>query len=368
MELPDGERCEPAGVVLLSAEDGLADTIRPRLDAAGADIERIVALSTVPEGRTGERTICIPDDLHILKRAIGRVGAALVVVDPLMSFLGEKTDTHKDQHVRRALVPTATLAQRTGAAILIVRHLNKTAGGNSLYRGGGSIGIIGAARSGLVVAKDPEDPERRIVAANKHNLCRAAPSLVFTLETAPNGAARVVWGGTSKLGASDILKEPSDSEQRSAMSEAKEFLSKELADGPVAAERAEKDAREAGVSERTLKRAKRELGVVSKKEGDGSWSWVLPEGEAEGGQAPTAGTLGTVGPLAKGANVKLFEPAYLKQEGQGGQGCQADHEPTCIHRYPNGRGCYLCDPNHPHRLEQAQRGKKERVTQHGDAP
>src|SRR5215216_346366 len=70
MELPDGGRCEPAGVVLLSAEDGLADTIRPRLDAAGADTERIVALSTVAEGRTGERTICIPNDLHILERAI----------------------------------------------------------------------------------------------------------------------------------------------------------------------------------------------------------------------------------------------------------------------------------------------------------
>jgi AAA domain len=195
LELPDGGRREPAGVVLLSAEDGLADTIRPRLHTAGADTERIVALSTVTEGRTGELTICIPDDLHILERAIGRVGAALVVVYPLLAFLGERTDAHKDQHVRRALAPTAALAERTGAAVLIVRHLSKSAVGNVLDRGGGSIGIIGAVRSGLVVAKDPEDPERRILASSKNNLSRAAPSLVFTLETAPT--ALPAWCGTA---------------------------------------------------------------------------------------------------------------------------------------------------------------------------
>jgi len=168
------------------------------------------------------------------------------------------------------------------------------------------------------------------------------------------------------LSASDILKGPSDSEQGSALSKAKAFLLKELAHGPVAAERAEKDARGAGVSARTLKRAKRELGVVSKKEGDGSWSWALPKGEAKGGQAATHGT---VGPLGKDANIKQFESAYLKEVGQGGQEGQANHEPTCIHRYPNGRGCYLCDPSHPYRRAgRAERGKSERVTQHEDAP
>jgi hypothetical protein len=371
LDLPDGGRCGPAGVVLLSAEDGLADTIRPRLDAAGADTERIVALSTVAYGSTAERTISLTQDLSTVERAIGRVGAAMLIVDPLMAFLGEKTDSHKDQDIRRALAPLAALAERTGAAVLIVRHLNKSAGGNTLYRGGGSIGIIGAARSGLVVAKDPEDPERRILAANKHNLSVAAPSLVFRVGTAPNSAARVVWGGTSSLNAGDILKEPADSEQRSAMYEAKEFLLKELAEGPVAAERVKKDARGAGVSERTLKRAKRALGVGSEKEGDGCWSWALLEGEAQGGQAPTAGPLGPVGPLDKDANVKQFESAYLTeggQPGQGGQGDQADHNPTCIHGYPAGTGCYLCDPSHPYRPGRAERGKSEGVTQHQDTP
>jgi hypothetical protein len=367
LELPDGGRCEPAGVVLLSAEDGLADTIRPRLDAAGADVERIVALSTLAERDGAERTISLTQDLGDIERDIRCVRAALVVVDPLMAFLSGKTDSHKDQDVRRALAPLAALAERTGAAVLIVRHLNKAAGGNALYRGGGSIGIIGAARSGLVVAPDPEDPERRILASNKHNLSRAAPSLAFRVGAAANGAAKVAWDGTSGLSAADILKEPADSEQRSALSDAKDFLSKELADGPVSAEVVRKDARSAGVSERTLKRAKRTLKVRSEKEG-GSWNWVLPEGESKGGQLLTAGTLGTVGPLAKGAKPDQVESSYLWEEDQGGQEGQGDQEPRCIHGYPGGSGCYLCDPRHPHRLEQGERGNGEAVTQQGDAP
>ena len=233
-----------------------------------------------------------------------------------------------------------------------MRHLTKAAGGNTLYRGGGSIGIIGAARAGLVVAEDFEDPERRILAANKHNLSRAAPSLVFRVEAAPNGAARVAWGGTSSLSAGDILREPVDPEQRSALSEAKEFLLEELADGPVAAELAKKDARAAGVSERTLKRAKRALGVGSKKESDGSWSWVPAEEEPEGGHASTAGTLGTVGTLGKDATPQQAEPAYLREGGQGGQEGQSDRQRECDHGYRDGKGCYLHDPDHPYRLKE----------------
>ena len=352
LELPDGEWCGPAGVVLLSAEDGLADTIRPRLDASRADTERIVALSTVVEGGKAERTISLTQDLNVIERAIEYVGAALVVVDPLMAFLSAKTDSHKDQDVRRALAPLAALAERTRAAMLIVRHLNKAAGGNTLYRGGGSIGIIGAVRSGLVVAKDPEDPERRILAANKHNLSRAAPSLVFRVETASNGAARVAWGGTSSLSAGDILREPADPEQRSALSEAKDFLLKELADGRVAAELVEKDADAAGISKRTLKRAKRALGVGSDKESDGSWSWLPPNEEAEGGQAPTAGTLGTVDPLGKDASRETADLAYLSEEGQGGQEGQGGHQRGCDHGYPDGKGCYIHDPDHPFKLKE----------------
>ena len=346
-ELPDGERYGPAGVVLLSAEDGLADTIRPRLDAAGADTKKIVAVSTVPDGKA-ERMISIPKDLTLVELAIRRVGAALVVVDPLMAFLSSDTNSHKDQDVRRALAPLAALAERTRAAVLIVRHLNKTEGGNSLYRGGGSIGIIGAARSGLVVAEDPEDPDRRVLAPNKNNLAKPAPSLVFGMGTAPNDAVRVIWHGRSDLSAAQILQPPVD-EDKSALSEAKKFLRNELRDGPVAAKQVKKNAREADISERTLKRAKRELGVDSEKESDGYWTWVLPVGEDEEGQVPPNGPVGTLGPLEMDGPLRRAGSAHLSEEGQGGQG---DHESKCIHNYFNGVGCYLCDPRHPHRLKQ----------------
>src|SRR5918997_427133 len=132
LELPDGGRCGPAG----------------------ADNERIVALTMIGVGTRAERLVSLTQDLDAIEAAIGRVGAALVVIDPLMAFLTGKTDSHKDQDIRRGLAPLAALAERKGAAVLLVRHLNKSAGGNALYRGGGSIGIIGAARAGLVVAPD----------------------------------------------------------------------------------------------------------------------------------------------------------------------------------------------------------------------
>ena len=113
---PDGAECEPAGVVLLSAEDGLADTIRPRLDAAGADTSRILALATVPDENGHDRLLSIPEDLPLIEKGIRRVGARLVVVDPLMAFLSGDTNSHRDQDVRRALAPLAGLAERTGAA------------------------------------------------------------------------------------------------------------------------------------------------------------------------------------------------------------------------------------------------------------
>jgi RecA-family ATPase len=153
---PDGSPCEPGGVVLLTAEDGLADTIRPRLDAAGADTSKILSLATVTDENGHERLLSIPEDLGLLEKGIRRVEARLVVVDPLMAFLSGETNSHRDQDVRRALAPLARLAERTGACVLVIRHLNKAAANNPLYRGGGSIGIIGAARMAFVVGKDPK--------------------------------------------------------------------------------------------------------------------------------------------------------------------------------------------------------------------
>src|ERR671910_1034403 len=282
MAFPDGAECEPAGVVLLSAEDGLADTIRPRLDAAGADTSRILALATMPDEDGHDRLLSIPEDLGLIERGIRRVGARLVVVDPLMAFLSANTNSHRDQDVRRALAPLASLAERTGAAVLVVRHLNKAAANNPIYRGGGSIGIIGAARMAFVVGKDPQDDDRRVLASTKNNLAMPPRSLMFTLEETAGGAVRVHWLGESEISAKDLLATPQNQEHADARSEAVEFLNEVLAEGPVAASQVKEEAEGAGIKERTLARAKKVLGIISYREGEtgergkGQWLWKLP--------------------------------------------------------------------------------------------
>ncbi len=275
--MPDSTSGHQGGVILLSAEDDLADTIRPRLEAAGADLTLVAAFTAVCD-EDGERPPEIPRDLPYLERAIITMGAALVVVDPLMAFLSREVNSHRDQDVRRALAPLAKLAERSRAAVVVVRHLNKGAGGTSpIYRGGGSIGIIGAARAGLLVARDPDDDERRVLAVSKCNLAAPAPALRFQLTEASNGAVQVGWRGTSGHTAEGLLAAPADSGERSALDEAKAVLSEILSGGPVDTVEVKKRSRAAGIADRTLDRAKAALGVRAKKRdfADG-WSWVLP--------------------------------------------------------------------------------------------
>ena len=171
---PDGTRCDyPGAVLLMSAEDGLADTVRPRLDAAGADVTRVHAIEGVPTiDESGEVVLRPPTlaDVSAVEEAIIHTDARLLIVDVIMAYLPSGTDSHRDQDVRRVLSRLASVADRTGCTVLLLRHLNKAKGGDPLYRGGGSIGIVGAARAGMLVAADPDDPERRVLASVKSNL------------------------------------------------------------------------------------------------------------------------------------------------------------------------------------------------------
>ena len=278
--MPDGSLGEEGGVVLCSAEDGLADTIRPRLEAAGGDPSRVLFLVTIPDQEGLERPLSIPQDIPVIEAAIRRVGAALVVVDPIMAFFDSNVDSYKDQNVRRALAALASLGERTGAAILIVRHLNKSGGKKAIYRGGGSIGIIGAARSGMMVGEDPDDGDRRVLPMVKSNLAAPAPSLSFALEEADNGAVRVRWLGETDVASTDLLGARSD-ESPSALEEATEFLRGLLAEGPLPQRDVAAAAQEAGIKMRTVTRARQALGVESRREGEagrqggGRWVWSL---------------------------------------------------------------------------------------------
>lgn len=357
-DFPDGSECPGGGVVLLNAEDGLADTIRPRLDAAGGNPSKVLALAEIPDERNPEqdRVLSLPEDIRIIEEGIRRVEAKLVIIDPLMAFLGGDTNAHKDQDIRRALASLKSMAERTGVAVLLVRHLNKGASGNPLYRGGGSIGIIGAARSGLIIASDPNDPDekRRVLAGSKNNLAEMSNSVMFRVVTAANGAARVEWLGQSELGARDLVKAPLDEEEKTALDEAADFLQEELSDGPMAAKFIKKSARENGIAEKTLYRAKTHLKIKSEKETYG-WTWALPDNQD--GHDDHLDHLGNKNPdlqenqdghqdgqPADDDHLENGEYSpYLSEDGQDGQ----DGQGTCMHGTEGG--CWLCKKNDPER-------------------
>ncbi len=287
--MPDGAGAtDPAGVVLLGAEDDLADTIRPRLDAAGADVTRIGALTGVRRTlESGAVTLDVPTvgDLEALRDAIARVHAALVVIDPLMAYLPGAVDSHRDQDVRRSLAPLAALAAETGCSVLVVRHLNKAGMGSALYRGGGSIGIIGAARCGLLVGRDPDDEsgERRILAVTKSNLAAIPPALAYRLQTA-GGAVRVEWLGECEQTADTLVCGAQAPAERSALREARAWLRDVLGAGPMPARDVQAQARQAGIAEPTLRRARQEERVQVIRSGfgpGGQWTWQLPDGTGD---------------------------------------------------------------------------------------
>jgi hypothetical protein len=283
--LPGGEDMPPsppATVVIMSAEDDPHDTIRPRIDAAGGDPNRVVAFGVLAEQGPGA-LVHIPDHAALMREIIARLEAALVIIDPLVAFLSPRLNAASDHAVRRALAALKAVAEQTGAAVVAVRHLNKnagSAGANPLYRGGGSIGLVGAARCALLLAPDPEDPARRILAAAKSNLGPLPPSLAFRLAAAPGvHTARVVWDGESPWTAADLLRSPHTPHHGwSALAEARDWLRAALADGSRLAADVQREAAAAGIARDTLYAARRAEGIRLHKDRthNGPWSWAPP--------------------------------------------------------------------------------------------
>jgi hypothetical protein len=279
MPCDDGSAPEPAATLLLSAEDGPADTIRPRLEAAGADLERIHILRGVPDG-SAFRMPELPRDLDWIESVIIETGAALVVIDPLFAYLGDKINARVDHDVRRALALLAEMAARTHAAIVLVRHLNKAPGGPAIYRGGGSIGIIGAARSGMLLAADPGDATRRVIAQTKSNLGPPVPALALRLvPVSADKVARIAWEGPTNHQASDLLR-IEDGAAHTEVEVATAWLREELSDGhPRESGEVKALAKDEGISARTLARACNLAAVETKREGfPARTTWTIRAG------------------------------------------------------------------------------------------
>lgn len=300
--LPDGDPQDERGVLLICAEDDPADTIVPRLMAAHADLKQITILTELPitdeAGNIPEpdarRLVNLPLDVPLIEQAIVALDIGLVIIDPLFAFLDPELRANSDQDVRAALTPLAAALQRTNASAILVRHLNKSASGNALYRGGGSIGIIGVARFGLIVARARDDRDARVLASTKGNLGPPPPSLGFRIEGVDGeDVARVVWTGIVHDSADDLLGDTlASDEQKEQANTAEDFLAQYLSGGPATRQSITADAKRVGISTRAIDRAKQRLGIQHTRLGkhlgpaEAIWVWHLPGQDLSGMLGP----------------------------------------------------------------------------------
>ena len=250
--LPNMERMEPFNVIYQTAEDGLGDTVKPRLIEAGADLDRVLVIDD------SDVQLTLSDER--IEKAIVENNAQLVIIDPIQAYLGADVDMNRANEVRPIFMRLGQVAQRTGCAILLIGHLNKAAGMQSLQRGLGSIDIAAAVRSVMFIGKLKHDPTMRILTHEKSSLAPPGVSLAFSL--GDEGGFR--WVGEYDITADEMLSgiEP---QRETKTQQAKDLICTLLAGGKqVLSEDIDKAALERGIPGRTVRDAKRELGDVLK--------------------------------------------------------------------------------------------------------
>lgn len=287
---PDGTECPQGSVIVISAEDGPADTIRPRLDAHGADVSKVHLLTAVRRARGDEqheRLITLAD-VDAIEEAVVRVpDCKFIVVDPIGSFLGSKTDAHRDNEVRGLLAPIARLAEKHDLAVLVVAHRRKSSGSSADDLALGSRAFTGIARAVWHLSRDTENSARRLLLTGKNNLVAEGHGLAFAISGEP---ARICWEQEPvALRADDAVAAENrrDLDGRpgpdaESLAEAVKWLRAALAAGPrPAKELLDEWINGQSGSKRTLDRAKRELKVVAfRLEVPGPWSWKLADKDA----------------------------------------------------------------------------------------
>ncbi|MBL0719808.1 AAA family ATPase [Piscinibacter sp. Jin2] len=308
---PDGTQCsQPGEVIIWSGEDPPTVTAA-RLMAAGADMEQVHFVEGMSDGQAFDPGRDMP---FLEATAEGLAAPRLLILDPIVSAVAG--DSHKGAEVRRSLQPVVDLARRLGCAVLGITHFSKgTSGRDPVERVTGSIAFAALARVVLVVAKeqaDEGDESRRVLVRAKSNVGPDDGGFAYSLdrlEVAPGvEGQRVVWLEPLKGSARDVVAEaeanPEGDEEASALEESMQFLRSELREGPKPARTIFKEARDAGHSERTVKRAKAKLQVESIKR-ESSWMWVLPAKGAKGANSANDSeglTDGLLGQEAKGAS------------------------------------------------------------------
>jgi putative DNA primase/helicase len=277
---PDGGQAEGGGVVILSAEDSADDTLRPRLEAAGAALDRTHVLkATLVEGKPV--TFSLQAHLDMLGNKLAELGdAALIIIDPITSYMG-KIDGHQTVDVRTVLEPLAAFAEKHDVAVLAISHPPKASQSKALHAVTGSLAFVAAARMVFIATKEPQT-DRRLLLPVKNNLGPFAAGLGFSLEQRFVGneilASHVIWDSAPVTTTADEAVAAASNQGATAMREAVEFLREELSTEARPAQDIRKAANSAGIAWRTVERAKAELGVKSSKSGlHEGWVWELPK-------------------------------------------------------------------------------------------
>lgn len=293
-------------VILLSAEDDAADTTKPRIEAVEADGARIHIFQAIremdDENRQVERMFSLKRDIAKLEKLLSSLPECqLLVIDPISAYL-DGTESHNNSKVRGLLAPLATLAAKHKIAIVAVDHINKNSHeSNPLYRPGGSLAFVAAARAVYVVTKDKNNPERRLILPIKNNLAKEKTGLAYTVVTAENGQPIIAWESEPVVMTADEALAPLEpNEERTITDEAVDFLRDLLSNGSMKVLQIQKEARQAGITDKSLRNAREKLGIKPKKSAfTGGWEWGLTEvaPNSQDDLSKTKGTLSTAGHL-----------------------------------------------------------------------
>jgi putative DNA primase/helicase len=283
---PDGAAGLPAGdVIWLSAEDDVADTLAPRLIAAGADVSRVFVIRSVRDEENRQRGFSLQADLHRLEQLIEQLpNVIMVILDPITSYLGA-VDSHKNADVRRVLDPLNDFASRTRVVVIANNHFSK-GGGSANSRFIGSVAFVNAARAAFIVTSDDADETRKLLIPSKSNIGPLSTGLAYRIEgclidhegkSIPT--SRVMYESAPvTISADKALAALQGGESaKSAKDEARDFLEDLLATGPMAATEVQKAASDAGISSKSLRSAREAMGINTDKTGmKGGWMWSLP--------------------------------------------------------------------------------------------